>query len=383
MEIYKKGHGRVHPLTIPKTMANAGASHISMEFGITGPSFTISTACSSSNHAIGQAFWMVRSGVTDAGDHGRQRGALQHRHSEGVGSDARGVARHLPSVFEGSPRDDSRRGRRRCWCWSRWTRRGRAARGSMQRSSASGCQRTRATSRSLRPRARPGQCERRCATRDPPEQVGYINAHGTGDHGERSGRRRAAIRAVFGAHAEQAGDELDKIDARPCTGRGGRARSRGDGAGAARGVLPPTANYREPDPECDLDVIPNQARAGAGRVRAIELIRVRRSERGAGVSHGGLRNPRANMLAAGHQAVPEGVSDLRAGYVAMVVDELVGVEVVDAARFETVLGAEGAGAPRLPIPWCAARRCGRCRRRGRSRRRARRRLSRAMREASG
>src|SRR5213075_245973 len=54
-----------HPLTIPKTMANAGASHISMEFGITGPSFTISTACSSAAHAIGQAYWMLRSGATD------------------------------------------------------------------------------------------------------------------------------------------------------------------------------------------------------------------------------------------------------------------------------------------------------------------------------
>src|SRR5450755_2815109 len=65
VEVYKLGHNRVHPLTIPKTMANAGASHISMEFGITGPSFTISTACSSAAHAIGQAFWMVRSGITD------------------------------------------------------------------------------------------------------------------------------------------------------------------------------------------------------------------------------------------------------------------------------------------------------------------------------
>src|SRR3974377_1269081 len=64
-EVYKLGHNRVHPLTIPKTMANAGASHISMEFGITGPSFTISTACSSAAHAIGQAYWMVRSGATD------------------------------------------------------------------------------------------------------------------------------------------------------------------------------------------------------------------------------------------------------------------------------------------------------------------------------
>src|SRR4051794_19815127 len=64
-DLYKRGQNRVHPLTIPKTMANAGASHISMEFGITGPSFTISTACSSAAHAIGQAYWMVRGGVTD------------------------------------------------------------------------------------------------------------------------------------------------------------------------------------------------------------------------------------------------------------------------------------------------------------------------------
>ncbi len=61
--VYKMGQNRVHPLTIPKTMANAGASHISMEFNVTGPSYTISTACSSASHAIGQAFWMVRSGL--------------------------------------------------------------------------------------------------------------------------------------------------------------------------------------------------------------------------------------------------------------------------------------------------------------------------------
>src|SRR4051794_35476261 len=57
VDLYQRGQNRVHPLTIPKTMANAGASHISMEFGITGPSFTISTACSSAGHAIGQAYW--------------------------------------------------------------------------------------------------------------------------------------------------------------------------------------------------------------------------------------------------------------------------------------------------------------------------------------
>ena len=65
VSVYQKGLNRVHPLTIPRTMANAGASHISMQFGISGPAYTVSTACSSANHAMGQAFWMVRSGQAE------------------------------------------------------------------------------------------------------------------------------------------------------------------------------------------------------------------------------------------------------------------------------------------------------------------------------
>ena len=63
-EMFHNDKNRVHPLTIPLSMVNAGASHISIEFGIHGPTFTTSTACASSAHAIGQAFWMVRSGVS-------------------------------------------------------------------------------------------------------------------------------------------------------------------------------------------------------------------------------------------------------------------------------------------------------------------------------
>src|SRR3954454_14976302 len=65
VDLYQRGQNRVHPLTIPKTMANAGASHISMEFGITGPAFTISTACSSAAHAIGQAYQMIALGTSN------------------------------------------------------------------------------------------------------------------------------------------------------------------------------------------------------------------------------------------------------------------------------------------------------------------------------
>src|SRR5208282_4986532 len=63
INLYRNNIPRVNPLTIPRTMENAAASRISLETGVVGPTYTISTACSSSNHAIGQAFWMVRSGA--------------------------------------------------------------------------------------------------------------------------------------------------------------------------------------------------------------------------------------------------------------------------------------------------------------------------------
>ncbi|MEO8736570.1 MAG: beta-ketoacyl-[acyl-carrier-protein] synthase family protein [Edaphobacter sp.] len=57
---------RVHPLTVTRTMASAGASHVSIDLGITGPVLNISTACASGTHAIGLAFQMIRSGIVEA-----------------------------------------------------------------------------------------------------------------------------------------------------------------------------------------------------------------------------------------------------------------------------------------------------------------------------
>src|SRR6185437_11532778 len=57
---------RVHPLTVTRTMASAGASHISIDLGITGPVLNISTACASGTHALGVAFQMVRAGIVPA-----------------------------------------------------------------------------------------------------------------------------------------------------------------------------------------------------------------------------------------------------------------------------------------------------------------------------
>ena len=64
-KLYTRG-GRVHPLTVPRSMASAGTSLVCMEHGVTGPAYTVSTACASGAHAIGQAYHMVRCGMVQA-----------------------------------------------------------------------------------------------------------------------------------------------------------------------------------------------------------------------------------------------------------------------------------------------------------------------------
>ncbi|MGB0440174.1 MAG: beta-ketoacyl-[acyl-carrier-protein] synthase family protein, partial [Paracoccaceae bacterium] len=64
--VYEDGKNRVHPFVVPKLMNNAAASHVSMSYNLKGPTFTVSTACASSNHAMAQAFQMVRSGMSRA-----------------------------------------------------------------------------------------------------------------------------------------------------------------------------------------------------------------------------------------------------------------------------------------------------------------------------
>ena len=63
--VYEAGKNRVHPFVVPRLMMNAAASHVSMTYNLQGPAYTVATACASSNHAMGQAFHMIRSGATD------------------------------------------------------------------------------------------------------------------------------------------------------------------------------------------------------------------------------------------------------------------------------------------------------------------------------
>jgi nodulation protein E len=102
----------------------------------------------------------------------------------------------------------------------------------------------------------------RAAMRDAalaPEQIGYINAHGTATPAN-DPTETAAIRAVFGAHANRLAVSSTKSMHGHALGAGAALECLASVIALRDGILPPTANFNEPDPECDLDVIPNHAR---------------------------------------------------------------------------------------------------------------------------
>ena len=258
-DVYKMGLNRVHPLTIPKTMANAGASHISMEFGITGPSYTISTACSSAGHAIGQAFWMVRNGITDLALAGGSEAPFSF-----------GILKAWEAMRVVSPET--------CRPFSK-DRKGMVlgegaamlvlepleaalARGATVHAEIAGFGMSADACHITQPSADGAAKAMRAALRDAglaPEAIGYVNAHGTGTLAN-DATETAALHAVFGAHAGKLAISSTKSMHGHALGAAAALECVATVLALRDGVLPPTANYNVPDPECDLDVIPNQAR---------------------------------------------------------------------------------------------------------------------------
>jgi nodulation protein E len=255
-EVYKLSHNRVHPLTIPKTMANAGASHISMEFGITGPSFTISTACSSAAHAIGQAFWMIRQGITDLAITGGSEapfsfGILKAWEAMRVVSpdtcrpfskDRRGmILGEGAAMFVLEPLEAA------------------LARGARIHAEIVGFGMSADANHITQPSADGAARAMRAALKNAglaPEQIGYINAHGTATPAN-DVTETIAIRSLFGPHANRLAVSSTKSMHGHALGAAAALECLATTLALRDGMLPPTANFNEYDPQCDLDVIPN------------------------------------------------------------------------------------------------------------------------------
>jgi len=257
--LYAHHATRFPPLSIPKAMANAGASRISLEFGITGPVYTISTACSSANHAIGHAFWMVRSGSAEVAIAGGSEapfslGVLKAWEAMRVVSadtcrpfsrDRRGmILGEGAAMLVLEPLDRARARGARIW--------GEIAGFGMSSDAA----------HITHPSARGAARAMRAAFTDAalaPDAIGYINAHGTGTE-INDPTECSAIRDVFGAHAGRLLVSSTKSMHGHALGAAGALEAAATLMALEYGIVPPTANFSEPDPLCDLDVVPNTAR---------------------------------------------------------------------------------------------------------------------------
>jgi nodulation protein E len=259
-EVYRRNSPRVHPLTIPRIMPNAGASHISMEFGISGPAYTVSTACASSNHALGQAFWMVRDGAAELAI----AGGSETPFSLGFLKAWEAMRVVAPDTCRPFSRD--RRGlilgEGGAMLLLEPLERARA-RGAPVYAEIVGFGMSADAGHITTPSTDGPARAMIAALRDAdlsPEAVGYINAHGTGTANNDSTETRA-IRQVFGAHADKLAVSATKSMHGHALGAAGALEAVATVLALRHAILPPTANFTTPDPECDLDIVPNQSRA--------------------------------------------------------------------------------------------------------------------------
>jgi nodulation protein E len=257
--LYGQSNPRVHPLTVPRLMVSAAASHITMDQGITGPSFAVSSACSSANHAIGEAFWMVRTGRVKAAVTGGCEAAITFGPIKGwealrvMAPDAcRPFSKGRKGMVLGEgagmvvlePLEDAR------------------ARGATIHAELAGFGMTADAGDLVLPDEAGGAGAMARALADAglnAEDVDYINAHGTGTAANDATETRAVHR-VFGAHARALAISSTKSMHGHALGAAGALELVATLMALREGVIPPTIGYQAPDPACDLDYTPNEAR---------------------------------------------------------------------------------------------------------------------------
>ncbi len=257
--LYRENKPRVHPFTVPKLMANAPSSWISMDHGLKGPTWTVSTACASSNHAIGQAFHMIRAGMVDAAVTGGAESGLTFgvlKAWEGLRVMARDACRPFSANRTGMVQGEGA-------AILVLEERGAAlARGATVLGEIVGFGATADAGDIVQPSLDGAARAMRAALDDAGMaggEVAYVNAHGTATMAN-DRTECAAIRTVFGAHADRLMVSSTKSMHGHCIGAAGALEMVATLSALDGGIVPPTINHEQPDPDCDLDVVPNEAR---------------------------------------------------------------------------------------------------------------------------
>ena len=257
--VYEEGKNRVHPFVVPKLMNNAAASHVSMEWNLKGPSFTVATACASSNHAMGQAFWLVRSGAARVMVTGGSESMLCFggvKAWEGLRVMSKDACRPFSANRNGMVQgegaavfvfEELEHARKR---------------GADILAEVVGFAMTSDAGDIVMPSAQGAERAITGALRDArlnPEDVGYINAHGTGTAANDK-TECTAVAHAFGHHADRLMISSTKSMHGHLIGGTGAVELLACIMALREGVVAPTIGYEEPDPECALDVVPNVAR---------------------------------------------------------------------------------------------------------------------------
>jgi nodulation protein E len=257
--IYLKGGPRVQPLTVPRSMCSAGASQLNLEFGLTGPSLTLSTACSSSNHAIGMAYWMVRHGMADAALTGGSEAPFAYVTLKAWES-ARVVSPEPCCPFS-LERKGLTLGEGAAMMVLE-LREAALARGARIYAEIVGFGMTADAYHLLKPSVDGEAAAMKAALQDaelPTTEVNYINAHGTGTQ-LNDITETQAIKQVFADHSKSLLVSSTKSMHGHALGAAGALEAVATVLALHHGIVPPTINYGTPDPDCDLDVVPNEAR---------------------------------------------------------------------------------------------------------------------------
>ena len=258
--VYAEGKNRVHPFTVPRLMASAAASHISMAFGLTGPAFSVSSACASSNHAMGLAFQMVRSGAAKAALAGGSEAMLSFgglKAWEGLRVMAHDACRPFSMGRTGMVQGEG------AAVFVFEDLEAARARGAHILAEVVGFAMTSDASDIVLPNAIGAARAMAGALADAglaPDAVDHINAHGTGTlANDRS--ESQAIHQVFGARSTQIPVTATKSLHGHLIGAAGAVELLGCLLALQDGVIPPTAGHLESDPECPINLVTEHALA--------------------------------------------------------------------------------------------------------------------------
>jgi 3-oxoacyl-[acyl-carrier-protein] synthase II len=263
----ERGHQRISPTFIPSVLVDASSGQLAISLGIRGPNHAVVSACATGSHAIGEAAELIKRGDADTVLAGGTEAAMHPIILAGFCAMRALVAEEEDPPRASRPFDATRAGivmgEGACVLVLEELETA-LARGAPVYAEVLGYGSSNDAHHMAQPEPEAtGVAEMmRSALRRAgvePERVGYINAHGTstplGDLAETK-----AIKDVFGDHAYRLAVSSTKSMMGHCFGAAGAIEAMMCVLALRDGILPPTINYRNPDPECDLDYVPNEAR---------------------------------------------------------------------------------------------------------------------------